>query len=56
MAQSNPLLISQSGLIQPVSTLFFDPDGEIMYVERNGILFAWKLQAREGPKWWLGEG
>ena len=48
MAQSNPLLIS-------LSTLFFDPDGEIMYVEGNRGIYEWKLRAREGLEWWLGE-
>ena len=53
MAQSNQLLASD--LYEP-STLFFDPDGEIMYFEVNGSLYEWKLRGREGPEWWLGEG
>ena len=39
------------------NNVFFDPDGEMMYVEQNGKLYEWKLLAREeGPEWWLGEG
>ena len=53
MAQSNQLLASD--LYEP-STLFFDPDGEIMYFEVNGNLYKWKLRGREGPEWWLSEG
>ena len=53
MAQSNQLLASD--LYEP-STLFFDPDGEIMYFEVNGKLYEWKLRGREGTEWWLGEG
>ena len=38
------------------SHVFFDPDGEMMYVEQSGSLYEWKLRAREqGPEWWLGE-
>ena len=38
------------------SNLFFDPDGEMMYVERDGRIYEWKLRARqEGLEWWLGE-
>ena len=53
MAQSNQLL--SSDLIEP-STLFFDPNGEMMYFEVDGRLCEWKLREREGPEWWLGEG
>lgn len=35
--------------------LFFDPNGQIMYVQVNGRLHEWTLQSREGPEWWLGE-
>ena len=39
------------------SIVFFDPDGEMMYVEHDGSLYEWKLRAREvGLEWWLGEG
>ena len=38
------------------SNVFFDPDGEMMYIESCGTLYEWKLRAREqGPEWWLGE-
>ena len=38
------------------SIVFFDPDGEMMYVEYEGTLYEWELRAREqGPEWWLGE-
>ena len=38
------------------SIVFFDPNGEMMYVEYEGTLYEWKLRAREqGPEWWLGE-
>ena len=43
MAQSDQLLASD--LYEP-STLFFDPDGEIMYFEVNGKLYEWKLRGR----------
>ena len=39
-----------------LSTLFFHPDGEMMYFGVGGRLYKWKLRAREGPEWWLGEG
>jgi hypothetical protein len=54
----DPLLKSKSYAHKPLgpSALFFDPDGEIMYVGRQGKLFEWKLREREGPEWWLGEG
>ena len=55
-AQRNPLLIESDSYVGHLGALLFDPDGEIMYVEWNGILFEWRLQAREGPEWWLGEG
>lgn len=58
LEQRNPLLISNSYDPRPIrlSALFFDPDGEIMYIEWKGTLYEWTLQAREGPAWWLGEG
>ena len=58
MEQRNPLLITTPYDRRPIrlSALFFDPDGEIMYVEWKGRLYEWKLRAREGPEWWLGEG
>ena len=54
MDQRNPSLKANSDDCR--SALFFGPDSEIMYVEWNGILFEWKLRAKEGPEWWLGEG
>ena len=38
------------------SIIFFDPNGEMMYVECDGTLYEWKLRAREEDReWWLGE-
>ena len=57
MDQRNPLFKTNLYDRRPIgqSALFFNPDGEMMYVERNAILFGWKLQEREGPEWWIGE-
>ena len=46
----------RSRWFQEASIVFFDPNGEMMYVEYNGTLYEWKLRVREqGPEWWLGE-
>ena len=46
----------RSAWLEEDSIVFFDPNGEMMYVEYEGTLYEWKLRAREqGPEWWLGE-
>ena len=57
MDQRNPLLKGNSYVRKPreLIKLFFDPNGQIMYVHVNGRLYEWTLRAREGPEWWLGE-
>ena len=36
-----------------VGALFFDPSGETLYAESDGILYEWDLQ--KNPEWWIGE-
>ena len=59
LAVRKPSLITKSSrrlMALERSNIFFDPEGEMMYVEQNGSLYEWKLRAsEEGPEWWLGE-
>ena len=39
-----------------VGALFFDPNGEILYVEYGGTIYEWVMRKNEpGPEWWIGE-
>ena len=39
-----------------VNALFFDPSGETLYAEHDGILYEWAMRKNEpGPEWWIGE-
>ena len=55
LASTPPKLNRRTRRPEEKSNVFFDPNGEMMYVERYGTLYEWKMRAKEGPEWWLGE-